>query len=412
MEWQISNATLVEAGAVRKTAGLHISDGTIIDELEAGEELADLLNVNLHGMPVFPGWINGHDSLLASFHVFKGQQHPYRNWLAWDNELKSSDLFKRRMLLDTRDLYLLGAYRNLLSGVTLAVDHIPHFVRDPFVSELPISILPDFGISHSICSYSLDWGEGPRREYERAAGNDLPYITHIAEGFDSESIHSLRQLDAQGGLGEYTVLVHGLALSEHDLDRIAEAQASVVWCPASNQYIYGRTTPIAAMLQRGINVCLGSDAAMYGSESLLTDIRAACAFLNEQNVTESVTDTVLAMITENARRAFRLSENRHSLRAGSIADLTVVRPPESPVDTDTILNQIGWKDIYLVVRNGIPVFGDVELEKLFTTMGVSVERIFVEGTERIVATGLRGLLERVNDALGENAGFSFLPVNP
>ncbi|MEQ9365415.1 MAG: hydrolase, partial [Leptospirales bacterium] len=164
-DWQITNATLATGDAIENTAGLHIVDGKIQAILGGGEEIPELLNLNLHGLSVFPGWINSHDSLLATYEAFRGEGAPYLNWLAFDNQLKASPLFKERMLVGVEDLYRLGAVRNLVAGVTTVADHIPHFVRRPFQdASLPVRLLPDFGISHSICSYSLEWGDGPRAE--------------------------------------------------------------------------------------------------------------------------------------------------------------------------------------------------------------------------------------------------------
>lgn len=261
IDWQITNATVILPGDLRKTAGVVLADGRVRRRLGPAEADPDLLNLNLHGLFLFPGLINGHDSLLASYHPLDVKT-PYTNWLAYDNELKSSAIFRERMLVDIRELYWLGAYRNLMSGATTVVDHIPHFVRRPFQNEMPVYLLEDFGISHSICSYSLEWGEGVRAEYERAAELDLPYIIHIAEGFDPESKKSLRRLEESGGLGEHTVLVHGLSLSGADLDRIAAAGASLVWCPTSTRRLYDARPPIREALERGINLVLGTDLSL------------------------------------------------------------------------------------------------------------------------------------------------------
>lgn len=408
--WQITNGTLVEYDGIRRASGFVFGDGRLEKLLPPGEEESGLLSINLHGLFVFPGWINGHDSLLASYRAFKGERAPYLNWLAWDTELKSSALFKERMFLSVEDLYALGAYRNLISGVTTVVDHIPAFVRKPFIGKLPVDLLADYGISHSICSYDLGWGEGPRREYERAAKQNLAYITHIAEGFDPESRQSLSRLDDAGALGDRSVLVHGLSLSEDDLQRIASAGATLVWCPGANLHIYGKTAPIERALQLGVNVVLGSDAAMYGSPNLLADIRAAFAYLQKHSSTEVDPAQILAMVTHNAARAFRLSD-RGSLRAGARADLVILRG-KNPGDPLGSLVSAEPEEIFLVVRSGVPVYGDESLERAFTEQGLVFDRIVVRGHRKLVARGLLSLLERVEKTLGQSASFPFLPVEP
>jgi cytosine/adenosine deaminase-related metal-dependent hydrolase len=241
MLWQLTNGTLLLPDGPRKLSGLLVSGGRIEEVLAPGDDQPDILTLNLHGALVIPGLINSHDTLMATYLPTKGENWPHLNWLSFDIETKRSSLFRERMLLDVETLYRLGSLKNLESGVTAVVDHVPDFVRNPFLSSMSVEILPDFGIAHSVCSYSLGWGQGLEAEHKRAVENDLPFILHIAEGFDPESELSLRVLDRAGCLSEHTVLVHGLSLSNDDLDRIAEAGAHFVWCPSANLFAYTRT---------------------------------------------------------------------------------------------------------------------------------------------------------------------------
>lgn len=404
-EWLISNATLVGAGETQTTAGLHFASGRIAARLAADSDTPELLNLNLHGLAVYPGLVNAHDSLLATYEPFAGDGQPYLNWLAYDNQLKASPLFKERMLVPVGDLYRLGAFRNLLSGVTTVADHIPHFVREPFQDDptLPVRLLADFGISHSICSYSLDWGDGPRAEYERAAAAGLPYITHIAEGTDPESKNSLRRLDRDGALGEHTVLVHGVGLSESDLDLIAGRGASLVWCPVMNEALYGATLPIGAALEREIPVSLGSDAAMLGSPNLLADLRRAGQLLSEAGY---ASEQALAMATTNPAAALRLPEGSGTLDAGAPGDCVVLRG-KYPTDPHRSLLEAELAEVFLVVRDGVPVYGDEQLEPIFTELGLIFDRVSIGGSRKIVVGQMKKLLESIRATVGRS-GFPFL----
>lgn len=403
--WQITNATLANADAIQTTSGLYVVDGKIQTVLGSGEDVPDLLTLNLHGLQVFPGLINAHDSLLATYEAFLPEDKPCLNWLAYDNQLKTSRLFQERMLAGVEDLYRLGATRNLVSGVTVVLDHIPHFVRQPFQnSHLPVRLVPDFGISHSICSYSLDWGDGPRIEYERAAAADLPYITHIAEGFDPESKNSLKRLDKEGALGAHTVLVHGLSLSESDLDLIAKREASIVWCPVTNLAIYGQTLPVAAALERNINVCLGSDAAMFGSPNILADIQMAGRTLAEAGYG---LNTTLGMVTKTAARVLRLKD-QGTLAAGATADFMVLKG-KYPRDPFRSLVEAELSEIYLVVRDGEPLYGEELFERIFTELGLLFDRVPVGGSRKIITAGTKKLLDTVRSAVGRLDDFYFLP---
>ena len=407
-DWQITNANLVIPGQNDSPGGCLISRGKIDRILGPGEEEAELLNLNLHGLSIYPGLINAHDSLLASYHAFPGENRPYFNWLAWDNDLKSSPLFRERMLLEVEDLYRLGAYRNLLSGVTTVVDHIPHFVRESAPEELPVGLLTRFGISHSIGSYSLDWGDGVALEYTRALKEGLPYITHIAEGFDRESKESLQNLIKEGGLGANTVLVHGLSLSEQDLRKIADAGASLVWCPASNLLLYEQTTPVQKARELGISISLGSDSAMSGSSGLLADLAAAAGYRNEMGIQGLDDLEIVKMATENPARDLKL-EGRGKLAEDYAADLLVLKgkDPRNPLRS---LIQADPEDIYLVVRQGVPLYGDAGLEIIFTEMGVLFDRIKIGKTDKLIIKGIKKLLDSITATVGTYREFEFLPL--
>lgn len=407
-EWQITNANLVLPEGKRKPGGCIFSRGRIRSLLDRTASDPDLLNLNLHGFFVYPGLINAHDSLIASYHPLPDSDPPCTNWLAWDNQLKSSPIFRERMLLEIEELYRLGAYRNLLSGATTVVDHIPHFVRKSAPSDLPLYLLPDFGISHSACSYSLDWGEGIGAEYEKARKKGLPYIIHIAEGFDRENRDSLRHLEEMGGLGENTVLVHGLSLSEDDLDRIARAGASLVWCPHSNLNIYGKTAPIDRILARGIPVSLGTDSAMTGSVNLFSELKKARRILEEKTGDSPDPEQLFRMVTENAARSFRLGD-RGMITGNAVADLLIMegKYPEDPYRS---LIEAEPGDIFLVIGEGRPLVGDPAVEPIFAELNVEFDRFTVQGVEKLVFRGLKNVLENVAEAVGRYVAFHFLPV--
>jgi len=396
--WQITNGRLFLPEGERKLSGLVISGGRIDEVIGPDETRTDLITLNLHGLCVYPGLINSHDSLFATYTAVKGENWPHLNWLSFDVDLKRSPLFRERMLLDPATLYELGAWKNLSSGATSVVDHIPAFVRSPFLGHLSVSLLPDFGISHSICSYSLGWGDGMQEEHARARDNGLPYITHIAEGFDPESQLSLRVLDRAGCLSEFTVLVHGVSLTQDDLDRVAETGASFVWCPSANLAVYNKTVQIAQFLERGIPVCLGTDAAVTGSTGLIQEIDTARRVFREQTGEELSGEQILDMTATSPGKAFRW-ENKGTLRPESDADLLILDKP---------LEEAGLADIHLVVVGGSPAYGSADLEPLFVSLGVEIERITVAGREKIVQKGVKKLRETVQKATGRDS-FAFIP---
>ena len=406
MKWQITNARLF----LRDDAhGLVMENGLIEELLPTREGLPDILSLDLHGMLLLPGMVNAHDSLMASYHPVEPLQFPYRNWLAFDNDVKDSELFEERMALDLRYLYGLGGYKNIISGATTVVDHIPDFVREAHARFSLAHVLPDYGISHSVCSYSLGWGEGHRREYEYACERDLPFIVHIAEGFDAESRDSLQALDSAGALGENTVLVHGISLSENDLDTIAQKGAHLVWCPVSNLRIYGKTLDVRAALDRGITVCLGTDSAMTGSLDLLYEMREADRYYSEQYGQKLPAEQISAMVLGNARRAFRIRD-RGELSRGQIADLVVLRQNEATASDAEILLGASLSDVFLVVRNGQPIYGDADLAGIFDYLEIPYAKVGIAGTHKLIVAEYLDLISLVKKNSLSYRPFPFLPL--
>ena len=115
-----------------------------------------------------------------------------------------------------------------MSGVTTVSDHIPHFVAEPYYDLLPVKAIREYTLAHSVNSFALTWGDEIEREYKKAEELDIPFITHIAEGFDSETVQDVKTLERKGGLGDHSVLIHGIAFSESDMDLIKKKGASVV----------------------------------------------------------------------------------------------------------------------------------------------------------------------------------------
>ena len=62
-------------------------------------------------------------------------------------------------------------------------------------------------------------------------------------------------------LDEKTVLFHGVYMSENDIELIAKHKSSVAHCPMSNLDTGAGVANVNYMLEKGVNVCLGTDFA-------------------------------------------------------------------------------------------------------------------------------------------------------
>ncbi|MBM9548512.1 amidohydrolase family protein [Leptospira sp. 201903074] len=407
----MANSILFQSGSVYRNGKLETND-LLVDGEKISAIDTDLpqnekaVTVSLKGKKIYPGFINSHDHLLASYLPKVGGTEKHQSWLSYDNLYKSSGVFAERQQVDPELLYYLGAYKNLFAGATTVFDHIPHHVQNPFRGILPVKLISDYALAHSVGNYSLGWGEGPALEYRMAEHAGLPFVTHLAEGVDDDSKHSLRLLEKMDALGEHSVLVHCLPFGQREVEKILEKGASVVWCPTSNLHIFGKTTNIKLFLDMGVNVCLGTDYSPSGSVHLLEELKTAKSIYFGLYGEELEESTLLKMVTENPRKAFRLG-NPNALMPGLSADLLIINDDKNAKEIN--VSDLSWKHIDLVVIDGYPIYGSSEYKSLFLHFGLETEEFSIDGKTKLVAGSPKKLLKQVSDSVGYKKSLAFLP---
>ncbi len=403
-KWVLSGAAVLNPDETAEDINISVEDGRISNI--SRKDINEAVSIKVNGI-ISSGFINAHDHLLGNYFPKVGNG-PYENWLPWDNDLKSSPVYQERQQIENRDLYLLGAFRNLVSGVTTVSDHIPHFVAEPFYDLLPTKAIRNYALAHSVNSFALKWGDEISEEYKKAVEKDIPFITHISEGFDNETVEDVITLDRQGGLGEHSVLIHGIAFSEEDIDLIKSKKASVVWCGDSNMFMFNKTTNIKMLLDKGVNVCIGTDSPMSGGENILSEIKFDRKIYKKMYGQELSDETIYRMITVNGAKAFRLHDHG-SIKTGNVADFVVVKDRGGSFINSIVSSNL--KDIMLVVINGMPAYGDIEYAGLFDSLKIQYQEIVLDGREKVVIGDLLGLLKRISRAVGFKKTFPFLPVD-
>lgn len=403
-EWSINGALILTPDDELKGSSIEIRDNCI-DKVSKEKHKASL-SITIENGILTPGLINGHDHLLGNYYPKVGNG-PYENWLPWDNDLKAAPVYQERQQIENLDLYLLGAYRNLVSGVTTVSDLMPHFVADQYVDKLPMRAIKEYALAHSIASFALAWGDGVEAEYRKALKEDIPFITHISEGFDPETRQDVKTLDQKGALGDHAVLVHCLSFSKEDIKAVKQKGASCVWCADSNMFMYNKTADIKGLLDAGVNVCIGTDSPMSGGLNLLHEMRFDKALYKRLYGSELSGKSILDMVTVNAAKAFHMKKTGQ-VKAGYVADLAVfsnkAKNPYESVIHSTL------RDVMLVVISGKPVYANAEFSNLFDSLKINYQRIIMEGVEKVITGDLLGLLKRISKAVGFKKEFPFLPV--
>jgi cytosine/adenosine deaminase-related metal-dependent hydrolase len=404
-EYSFSSVTIVTPHNVERNGEIKISGGKIIDFSKSKVKDYPLGPSFI----VFPAIFNAHDHLFGTYYPKIGKG-PYICWLPWDYDLKNSEIYLERNKNSPFDLYLIGAYKNLISGVTTVHDHIPHKVNEPYIDKLPIRVLREYALSHEASSYDLKWGDGIDVEYQKAVQKDIPYVTHIEEGFDEESLRGVDILLEHKALSDHTVVIHGIGFSEKDIKLIAKKKVNFIWCPGSNMYMFGRTAKIKEILDAGINTCLGTDSPATGEIHILEEIRFAKKTYHDIYNEEISDETMVKMVTCNPAKAFRMLDKIGTIEVNKFADLLLITGDTNKPYSSLVNAQL--KDIALVIMAGKPLYGSVEFKDLFRDFGSNshYSKITIEGKEKYVVGDPKSLLEKLRKNVGFRKELPFLPI--
>jgi cytosine/adenosine deaminase-related metal-dependent hydrolase len=362
---------------------------------------------------VYPSLINTHDHLQGNYRPAVGPKKGsfYLTWLPWDNDLKASDTFKERSQLSREDLYALSGYKCLFSGVTTVNDHFPQKWNGAILPTLPIRAFLEYGLAHECSSYDLKWGDGIEVEHDRAVKNNWPFITHLSEGFDEESMHGVEALEKLKVLDDHCLLIHCIGFSDEDIKKVAKAGASVSWCGFSNTFMFNVTAKVRKMLKAGVNVTIGTDSSATGSANLLAEMKFDRDLYRNLYGEELPAKTIFEMVTINAAKAFWMQDRIGSLDEGKLGDILVLKAKHD--DPYENLVNASMKDIELLVLAGTPIYGELRFMDIFggklpagyTQINVGKKPMFVKGDPA-------GLYNEARRKIGFKKVLDYLPFEP
>ena len=339
--------------------------------------VAGAFRMDLRDHLIFPGLINAHEHLHVNAIPPLRAGAPFPNSYAWIAAFQAhfAEPVVIAALQVPKALRLRhGALKNLLAGITCVAHHDPwHPELD--AADFPVALLRDFG-----WSYTLDGPDyGPPVQLSFAATPaDQPWLIHLAEGTDAIAHAELAELDRRGCLAANSVLIHGVGLSKQDVDRVIAAGAAVVWCPASNLALLGRTIDPRRLCVAG-RLALGSDSRLSGERDLLAELRGA-ALRDELSPRQ-----LLGLVTSAASRILHLPLHGN-LAPGSHADLVIVE--DRGGDEAHSLVGIERNQIRAVVRDGRPRIADPDFADWFAAAGVETVPVTLDGRPKLLAKAL------------------------
>lgn len=156
-------------------------------------------------------------------------------------------------------------------------------------------------------------GTGPLRDFLEERG--------LWDGsFSAPGCSAVRYAERLGLLACQPLLAHVNYASDDDLDLLARGRCHVAYCPRAHRFFGHDPHPYRRMLERGINVCIGTDSlACNETLSVLDELR--CLAREDQRIDRA---RLIAMGTLAGARALRMDAAIGSLEVGKRGDMVVV----------------------------------------------------------------------------------------
>jgi cytosine/adenosine deaminase-related metal-dependent hydrolase len=339
--------------------------------VDVAPEPGDLV-VDLNGAIVLAGLVNAHDHLELNTLPrlkWRARHLNVREWIAdfqprFDSDPRLSVLRPENLC----DRLWVGALKNLLAGVTTVCHHNP--IHATLRRAFPLRVVRRFTFSHSL---QIDGTALAARHH--ATPEDQPWVVHAAEGVDEEARAEVPTLHRLGCIDARTVLVHGVAICPATAAAAIDAGAGLVWCPSSNDWLFGTTADVRAF-DDADRLALGTDSRMSGAGDLLDELRVA--FATRQVSSESL----VRLVTAAAARLLKLGASAR-LTPGATADLAIIRGAgRDPFDTVAAATRA---DVLLTMVGGAPTVGAPELREVFSAARTPVVNATVDGSPRLVS---------------------------
>lgn len=387
-------------GAVLAQHSVLIDDGKIVAVVPTAET-ADIEAQTVYNLPnqiVLPGLVNAHSHAPMNILRGMGADLPLMDWLTtkiWPAEGK---------LMSPEFCYegsLLAGEEMLRSGITCTNDHyfFPIDVARGLneagmkctVSALfigfPSAMAKDADEYYACAEEVLNHFKGHQKT-RVSVGPHAPYTVDdatlvrcrdLADKYDTKlhmhvdetqneietslkeyGMRPVERLQKLGFLSDRLVSVHTVHPDENEMQLLAKAGASVCHCPCSNLKLASGFSPIAHMMDLGINIAIGTDSVASNDKlDLLGETRLA-AMLGKAvsgEPTSMKVEDLLYAATMGGAKAIGWDDRIGSLEAGKDADIIAID---------------------LAGVNTVPVF-DAHTQLLYSAGREDITHVWVDG---------------------------------
>jgi len=151
--------------------------------------------------------------------------------------------------------------------------------------------------------------------------------TEIARAIELTGVRPLQRLADLGLVNASLLAVHGVHMTQIEIEQMANAGVNLAHCPKSNMKLGSGFAPVAAYRTAGVNVAIGTDGAASNNVlDILDELRTAALIAKAATgnaAALSATDA-LRMATLDAAKALGLAHDTGSIEPGKAADLTCI----------------------------------------------------------------------------------------
>jgi 5-methylthioadenosine/S-adenosylhomocysteine deaminase len=230
--------------------------------------------------------------------------------------------------------------------------------------------------------------------------SESPYeVQYAKDNYGMTSIDAFESIDFFQGP---TIAAHVVWPTESEIPILARRKVGVIHNPTSNMKIASGVAPIAAMLDAGVRVGIGTDGAASNNDLDLWEEMRLAALLQKVNRMDPEVmsaHTVLSMATSGGARAIGLDAITGSLEVGKQADVIQVAFDDvHHVPTYDVVSHLVYvtdeQDVASVVVDGKILMREQDM------LTIDTERVSVEATA--LGARIRSALAERNSASKES----------
>lgn len=338
------------------TANIYIKNDKIYKIGYLEDFAADKI-IDGEGFVTMPGLINAHTHVAMTLFRNYGPETDLMTWLndyIWplEDKLIANDVYNASKL----------AILEMIKSGTTTFSDMYFFCEETVKAALDIGIraqisrglsIPDLGdekikenlqlASKYKDSKLIDIGFGPhaiyttdidylRRVSDYAQKYDLPIHIHLSETktendqcYEKYKMSPTKVFEKSGIFKNKTIAAHGIYLSDEDLDIIKENNVSIVHNPNSNLKLSSGFLDVSRLIDKGINVCLGTDSASSNNKlSMLREIESTSLVSKLFSSRPLSCFEILKMATTNGAKALGVNDKVGLVKEGFIADLIMI----------------------------------------------------------------------------------------